>query len=78
MQALFGAGLIAFANAGPDDERRLEPLIDDLMTFPWSDQSDAVIALWVANGHATFFQGDLPSLSVMQDKRGLPMAARRP
>jgi hypothetical protein len=52
MTPLFGGGLLAFANAGPDDLRKLEPLIDDLLVFPWSEQQDCAIVLWLAIGEA--------------------------
>ncbi len=78
MQALFGAGLMCFPNAGPDDEHRLLPLIDDLMVFPWSEQQDTVMALWVANGHTGMIQISVPPLHVQQNRRGIPTAARRP
>ena len=78
MQELFGAGLIAFPNAGPDDEHKLAPLIDDLMVFPWSDQQDAVFGLWLANGHAVGLRTPPVALATQQNRRGVPMSARRP
>jgi hypothetical protein len=78
MQGLFAAGLISFPNAGPDDEQRLAPLIDDLMVFPWSEIQDSVIALWVANGHSSNIQITVPPLGEQQNRRGVPMSARRP
>ena len=78
MQAMFGAGLIAFANAGPDDEQRLAPLIEDLSVFPWSEQQDTVIALWIANGHSNMIRTVVPPLAMQQTRRGVPIVARRP
>lgn len=77
MASLFGTGLMAFANAGPDDRRRLEGLIDDLLVFPWSKTQDAAIALWVANNHATLAQLPAPSRDVAQHRRGVPQVVRR-
>ena len=77
MQAMFGAGLIAFANAGPDDEQRLAPLIEDLSVFPWSEQQDTVIALWIANGHSNMIRTVVPPLAMQQTRRGVPIVARR-
>lgn len=77
MAPLFGSGLIAFANAGPGDRARLEPLIDDLTVFPWSKIQDAVIALWLANGHANLAAVAPPSLSESHHRRGVPEVIRR-
>lgn len=49
MSPLFSQGLMAFANKGLDDRAQLEPLIEDLLVFPWSEVQDGAIALWVAN-----------------------------
>jgi len=76
MAPLFGGGLMAFANAGPDDRARLEPLIDDLLVFPWSKVQDAVIGLWVANTEATnATRVRLDQQSVMH-RRGVPRVIR--
>ena len=78
MAGLFGSGLLAFANAGPDDERRLSGLIDDLMVFPWSKVQDAAIALWLANGHADGVSSVVPDQALARHRRGLPgIIARR-
>lgn len=77
MAGLFGGGLIAFANAGPDDIRRLDPLIDDLLVFPWSKQQDAAIALWVANGHADTAGIVRPEVGASALRRGVPPVIRR-
>src|SRR5690606_41390569 len=50
MAGLFGAGLIAFANARVDDLSRLEPLIEDLLVFTWAEIQDCAIAHLVAIG----------------------------
>lgn len=74
---LFGGGLMAFANAAPDDRARLQPLIDDMLVFPWSDTQDAVIALWVANLEAAN-QSILPiNQSNAMKRRGVPPVVQR-
>jgi hypothetical protein len=55
MQPLFSGGLIAFANATTMDRVWLQPLIDDMLTFPWSEQQDALVALWVANSESNLY-----------------------
>ncbi len=78
MAPLFGSGLMAFANAGPGDRARLEPLIDDLLVFPWSKIQDAAIALWLANGYADgAATARAPSLPESQHRRGVPGVVRR-
>lgn len=52
LASLFSTGNIAFANAGIGDRQRLQPLIDDMLSFPWASEKDALVALWVANGEA--------------------------
>lgn len=49
---LFSTGLMAFPGATPEDRSALQPLIDDMLVFPWADVQDALIALWVAEGEA--------------------------
>lgn len=72
MAGLFGTGLMAFANAGTDDEQRLAPLIEDLLVFPYSDTQDAAIGLWLANGHVSNIQDSLPSQESIKRRRGVP------
>lgn len=72
MASLFGSGLMAFANAGPDDAARLQPLIEDLLIFPYSDVQDAAIALWLANGRAQTAQPSIPSQQAIMARRGVP------
>lgn len=52
MSALFTGGLVAFANENAGDREKLQPLIDDMMTFPWSEVQDALVAFWIAEGEA--------------------------
>lgn len=78
MAPLFGSGLMAFANAGPGDRARLDPLIDDLLVFPWSKIQDAAIALWLANGQAHgAAAATAPSLPEAQHRRNVPQVVRR-
>ena len=70
---LFGGGLIAFPNAGPDDRRRLQPLVDDMRVFPYADAAqDALVALWVANGEATVDYTRPPDYMTTAVGRGVP------
>lgn len=53
MASLFGSGLVAFPSRTPEDLERLKPLMEDLLAWPWAEQSDAAIAFWIANTVAT-------------------------
>jgi hypothetical protein len=77
LASLFGTGLLAFANAGTDDAARLAPLIEDLLTFPYSEAQDAAIALWLANGYANDATQSLPSQDTIAKRRGVPDVVRR-
>lgn len=70
--SLFGGGLISFPNAGADDLKRLQPLIDDMLVFPWAAAQDALVALWVANGETSFARRDKVNQSQMRQRRGVP------
>ena len=76
LAGLFGGGLMAFANAGPDDRARLQPLIDDLLVFPWSDIQDAVIALWVACLEAGNQSVQPLNQEKVMQRRGVPPVVR--
>ena len=76
MQSLFYSGLIAFPSATVQDKTKLEPLIDDMLVFPWAKQQDALIALWIANGeckNSTFFSVDLTKVV---SRRNIPPIIR--
>jgi hypothetical protein len=76
MASLFGNGLMAFANAGIEDRARLQPLIEDLLVFPWSDTQDTAIALWLANSWAMTTHTSLPSQEEIKNRRGVPNVVR--
>ncbi|MEE8374265.1 MAG: hypothetical protein V3R87_11150, partial [Dehalococcoidia bacterium] len=77
MEMLFSSGLMAFANAGPADLTRLQPLIEDLLIFPWSQVQDGAIALWLANSQANESHRSLPSQELIKQKRGVPLVVTR-
>lgn len=79
LAGLFGGGLVAFACAGEGDRNSLAPLIDDMLVFPWADVQDALIALWVANGVATFPVNSQVDQEQFAKRRGVPpiILARR-
>lgn len=52
LQSLFSGGLIAFPSKEQEDKAKLQPLVDDMLGFPWIDEQDALVGLWVAEGEA--------------------------
>lgn len=48
MASLFAGGLMALPSATVEDRRVLTPLIDDMRVFPFAEQKDALVGLWVA------------------------------
>lgn len=72
LASLFGGGLIAFASATPADRKRLEPLVDDMLAFPWASEQDALIALWVAEGYAKAPSVFETMTSTYGPQRGVP------
>lgn len=76
MAGLFGAGLMSFANNSEEDKEKLQPLIEDLLVFPWSKVQDAAIALWVANTEANYAPAVAPNQDKAMQRRGVPGTIR--
>jgi hypothetical protein len=70
--SLFGGGLIAFPGTMPEDRSKLQPLVDDMLVFPWAEQQDALVALWVANGETSFANRRKVDQSQIRRVRGVP------
>jgi hypothetical protein len=77
MASLFGTGLMAFANAGHGDLAKLQPLMEDLLVFPFSETQDAAIALWLANSWAMTTHTPLPPQREIHARRGVPPIVSR-
>jgi len=77
MAGLFGSGLISFANGGSEGRKWLDPLVDDMMVFPWSKIQDAVIALWLAVNQAKNLNMPAPRQEESMNRRGVPPVVRR-
>lgn len=54
MAPLVNHGLYVLPSKTPDDRKRLEPLIQDMVAFPFSDVQDALMALWFAEGEMRY------------------------
>lgn len=72
MASLFGSGLIAFIGHNPDDHTLLQPLIDDMLTFPYSEVQDVLMALWFANSEIPQVRRRTPPQDEVMRKRAVP------
>jgi hypothetical protein len=74
LASLFSGGLIAFANASPEEKEKYRPLTEDMIMFPWASTQDALVALWVANGEANSTSRAVKSMSyeAVALRRGTP------
>lgn len=78
MAPLMLGGLYAFPSMTPEDRNRLDPLIDDLRAFPYSEIQDAVMALWFAEGEIRYELVDSYGVDeVIQGRQLPPVLARR-
>jgi hypothetical protein len=69
---LLSGGLWAFPSATPQDLRKLEPLLDDLQGFPYSDQKDALVGMWICEGEVPMLEVSAPSIDNVIRARNLP------
>ena len=77
MASLFGNGLISFPSRTEEDKERLKPLIEDLLSFPYAEEQDAAIGLWVANGIAGEARHETIDQRAAQERRGVPPIIRQ-
>ena len=78
MAGLFGNGLMAFPGANPDDRKYLQPLIDDMLVFPFADEQDTLMALWFANSEIRVFpRKKIDQRHAMRQRNVPPIIARR-
>ena len=69
---LLSGGLWAFPSATPQDVKRLEPLIDDLQGFPYSDMKDALVGMWICEGEVPMLEVRPPTIDNVIRARNLP------
>lgn len=77
MASLFAGGLIALPSATIEDKRTLLGLIDDMRVFPFADQKDALVALWVAEGEAKVSRHTAIDQAAVAQRRGVPPSILR-
>lgn len=74
---LVGGGLYVLPSATPQDRKRLEPLISDMEAFPFSDEKDALVALWIAEGEIPMLAAKPPDIETIINSRNLPPGIAR-
>lgn len=72
MAPLLSGGMFAFPSATSADLRKLQPLLEDLRAFPYSDVKDAVVALWIAAGEVEMVAVKTPDVEEIIQGRNLP------
>lgn len=77
LAAQFGNSQIAFASKTPEDQALWIPLIDDMLVFPYAEAQDTLIALWVANGMASFPRHRPVNQMEAMARRNVPPNIRR-
>ena len=69
---LIGGGLYAFPSATPHDRKRLEPLLEDMSGFPFSETKDALVGLWIAEGEVIMVAVKPTDMAQVAKSRNLP------
>jgi hypothetical protein len=79
LASVMAGGMLALPSATVEDEKILMPLIDDMRVFPFAEQKDALVALWVAEGEAKVRHGITVDQDAVAHRRGVPpsIIARR-
>ncbi len=73
MAPLMSNNLLAIPSKTPEDRQRMQPLLEDMEGFPYSELQDAVMALWFAEGEIRMLgTGDMPSVESIVQGRSLP------
>jgi hypothetical protein len=72
MAPLLGNGLFALPSLRPEDRNRLQPLISDMSAFPFGEVSDALMALWFAEGETKHLAAAIPDIEKIIEGRNLP------
>jgi hypothetical protein len=74
---LVGMGMYAFPSATPYDRKRLEPLLEDMRAFPFSDEKDALVALWIGEGEVRMVDVKPTDIQQVIRSRNLPPGLAR-
>ena len=69
---LVSGGLYVFPSATPADLRKLQPLLEDMRGFPYSDTKDALVGMWICEGEVEMVAVKTPSVDDVIRGRGLP------
>ncbi|KKM08118.1 hypothetical protein LCGC14_1727110 [marine sediment metagenome] len=69
---LMSSGLYAFPSLRPEDRNALQPLLEDMQAFPYSEVQDAVMAVWFCEGEVRFLHVKAPDPEKVIEGRALP------
>lgn len=72
MAPLFAGGLVVLPSAVPADLHRLQPLLEDLKGFPYREEKDALVALWIANAEVEVVSQPQVDYDAIARGRNLP------
>jgi hypothetical protein len=73
---LLAGGLYVLPSATPADIHRLQPLIEDMKGFPFKQEKDALVALWIAEGEMSVVGAPAPDYEARRQNLP-PKIARR-
>jgi hypothetical protein len=73
---LLAGGLYVLPSATPADLHRLQPLIEDMKGFPFKQEKDALVALWIAEGEMSVVGAPAPDYEARRQNLP-PKIARR-
>lgn len=75
---LLSNNLFVLPSKTPEDRQRLQPLLEDMEGFPYSEMQDAVMALWFAEGELRYFlPNDMPVEQIIEGRQLPPRIANR-
>jgi hypothetical protein len=73
---LLAGGLYVLPSATPADIHKLQPLIEDMKGFPFKQEKDALVALWIAEGEMSVVGAPAPDYEARRQNLP-PKIARR-
>jgi len=69
---LVAGGLFVFPSATPADLHRLAPLLEDMRSFPYGAEKDALVGMWIANAEVDVAATPTPDADAIIRGRNLP------
>lgn len=69
---ILSGGLLVLPSATPGDVAKLQPLLDDMRGFPYREEKDALVGLWIANAEVDVVATPTVTADATIAGRGLP------